>query len=169
MEDVLRKMMMEHYQRAIRCFAHFMAVVVLCFLYRVQQQLDFVTLVQFLVVLMQYLFSWWVARSQLSSNELRLITLLSHVGHAFFVINTHLAEEADYNFLSVFSAAIRVCIAALIHDPPVLIPCQTLVCVVEVACYFGLEGTRAGPPWHFLVSQANGLGFALRGLGLEVC
>ena len=154
MEDALRKMMVEHYQQALRYVAHFLAALVLFLLYRLQQQLDFVTVVQFVAGLMHYLCCWWMARSHLTFNALRRLVLLSHAGHTFFIINTHCSDEADYNLLSLVSAAFHVCGAAVIHDPPVMIPCHIWVCVVEVACYFGLEGPRRGPPWHFLCGQA---------------
>ncbi|CAE7866671.1 unnamed protein product [Symbiodinium microadriaticum] len=154
MEDALQKMMMENYRRAIRYVAHFVGALVLFVLYRMQQQPDYVTAVQFVAVLGHYVCIWWVARSHLTFNTFRLLTVLSHVGHTVFIINTHFAEEADYNFFSVVSAAFHVCGAAVIHDPPVMIPCQAWVCAVEVACYFGLEGRRRSPPWHFLCGQA---------------
>ena len=154
MEDALRKMMVEHYQQALRYVAHFLVALVLFLLYRLQQQPDFVTAVQFVAGLMHYLCCWWMARSHLTFNALRRLMLLSHAGHTFFIINTHCSDEADYNLLSLVSAAFHVCGAAVIHDPPVMIPCYIWVCVVEVACYFGLEGARGGPPWHFLCGQA---------------
>ena len=154
MENAMRKMLMEHYQQAVRYATHFAVVVVVIHAYRMQQQPDVATVVQFLVVFMQYLFGWLVARSQVTFNTLRLLILLSHAGHCFYVINIHMfSDEADFNFHWAYSGAVRVFVAALIHDPPVLIPCQTLVCLVEVACYFGLEGARRGPPWHFLCAQ----------------
>mmetsp|Transcript_934 Transcript_934/g.2190 ORF Transcript_934/g.2190 Transcript_934/m.2190 type:complete len:555 (+) Transcript_934:61-1725(+) len=153
MEAALRKMMVQHLQQAIRYVAHFLVALVLFLLYRMQQQPDSVTVVQFVAVLVHYLCAWWVARSQLTFNMLRLITLLSHAGHTF-IVNTHFSEEADYHLLSVVSAAFHVFGAAVIHDPPLMIPCQAWVCAVEVACYFGLEGARRGPPLHFLCGQA---------------
>ncbi|CAE7866675.1 unnamed protein product [Symbiodinium microadriaticum] len=154
MEDALQKMMMEHYKRAIRYLAHFLAVVVLCLLYPMQQP-DFVTVVQFVAVLVHYLCCWWVARSHLTFGTLRLLTVLSHfLVDTFFVVAIHVSEKADYNLLAVVSAALRVCGAAVLHDPPVFIPCQAWVFVVEVACYFGLEGAHRGPPLHFLCGQA---------------
>ena len=154
MEDALRKMMVQHLQQAIRCVAHFLGALVLFLLYRMQQQPDSVTVAQFVAVLAHYLCCWWVARSQFTFNMLRLMTLVSHAGHTFFIVNTHFSEEADYHLLSVVSAAFHVCGAAVIHDPSLMIPCQTWVCAVEVACYFGLEGRRRGPPGHFLCGQA---------------
>ena len=154
MEDALQKMMMEHYKRAIRYLAHFLAVVVLCLLYPMQQP-DFITAVQFVAVLAHYLACWWVARSHVTFNTLRLLTVLSHfLVDTFFVVSIHVSEEADYNLLAVVSAALRVCGAAVFHDPPIFIPCQVWVFVVEVACYFGLKGTHRGPPLHFLCGQA---------------
>ncbi|CAE7400346.1 unnamed protein product [Symbiodinium sp. CCMP2592] len=154
MEDALQKMMMENYKRIIRYLAHFLVVVLLYLIYLMLQQPNFVFAVQFVAVFVHHLGCWWVARSHLTFATLRLLMVLSHAGHTFLVIITHSSEEADYNFLSVFSAALRVSGAALIHDPPVFIPCQAWVFVVEVACYFGLDGTHRGPPWHFLCSQA---------------
>ena len=89
MEAALRKMMVQHLQQAIRYVAHFLVALVLFLLYRMQQQPDSVTVVQFVAVLVHYLCAWWVARSQLTFNMLRLITLLSHAGHTFFIVNTH--------------------------------------------------------------------------------
>ncbi|CAE7029136.1 unnamed protein product [Symbiodinium sp. CCMP2456] len=154
MEDALRKMMMEHFQGALRYLAHLQVVVLLFLLYLVQQRPEFVTMVQFVTVLLHYLGCCWLARSHLTFNTLRLLALVAHFAHTFFVVTTHFSEEADYNFPSVFSAAFRVFGAAVIHDPPVLIPCQTWICAVEVACYLGLEGTRRGPLWHFLCGQS---------------
>ena len=153
MEDALQTMMMENYKRIIRYLAHSLVVVLLYLIYLMLQQPNFVFAVQFVVVFVHHLGCWWVARSHLTFATLRLLMVLSHAGHTFLVVITHSSEEADYNFLSVF-AALRVSGAALIHDPPVCIPCQAWVFVVEVACYFGLDGTRRGPPWHFLCSQA---------------
>ncbi|CAE7941154.1 unnamed protein product [Symbiodinium sp. KB8] len=155
-EDAMKKMMLEHYQQVLRYVSNFAAVVVAIHANRLQQQPDFASICQFLVVFLQYLAACWVARWNVSFHTLRLLNLLSHIGHVSYVINMHVsAEEADYNFHSVYSAALRVFVAAVIHDAPVIIPCQTFVCVVEVACHFCLEGAAPrGPPWHFLGAQA---------------
>ncbi|CAE7770194.1 unnamed protein product [Symbiodinium necroappetens] len=152
----MKKMMLEHYQQVLRYVSNFAAVVVAIHAYRLQQQPDFASTFQFSVVFLQYLAACWVARWNVTFHTLRLLNLLSHIGHVSYVINMHVsAEEADYNFHSVYSAALRVFVAAVIHDTPVIIPCQTFVCVVEVACHFCLEGAAPrGPPWHFLGAQA---------------
>ncbi|CAE7365950.1 unnamed protein product [Symbiodinium sp. CCMP2592] len=155
MEDAMGKMMMEHYQQVVRYVSHFAVVVTMIHAYRVQQQPELSKVVEFLVVFLQYLSTSWIARSHVTFNTLRLICLLTHVAHAFYVINIYLnADEAYYNFHSSYSAAARVFAGAIVHDPPVLIPCQALVFVVEVSCYFSLEGVRRGPPSHFLCAQA---------------
>ncbi|CAE7696197.1 unnamed protein product [Symbiodinium sp. CCMP2456] len=124
MEDAMKKMMMEHYQQVLRYVSHFAVVSVVIHAYRLQQQPDVASIVQFLVVFMQYLAACWLARWNVSFQTLRLLNVLSHVGHASYVINIHLfAEEADYNFHSVYSGAVRIFVGALIHDPPLIIPC----------------------------------------------